>query len=418
MSYLDQDYSNLEIYRAYGDRPLAPGATSYSDNVVVGLDYRKNWLYGDDSTGHLLDGGNDNVTGGDYSINEIYGDFQHHPTGRYSDNRLLGGDDVLVGGDCSINNIRGDFIFSSGYDVAGNDTIYGGDQSYNILGGDTTSWTNGVLGDDVIYGGSSSFNIIYGDGNLVHSTNLGHPEAGDDVLFGGDFSENYIYGDGKTIDIRGGRVSGDDMITGGANSTNYLYGDARLAEFISQTGDDLIIAGDNSVNYMYGDAEVFEITFLQLIYNAPYTTGSDTLVSGTGEDHMWGDYSSGLVTGGADTFVFHENNGSDTIYDFERGKDVIDFSNLPLTHGPMPQEVLENLPQKAIDALIRSGQLTTSEGVLDSNGDGLVNANDDFVATVQGNLIIDLGAALGGNSGLDTLTILGVDELGVNDFLL
>ena len=47
--------------------------------------------------------------------------------------------------------------------------------------------------------------------------------------------------------------------------------------------------------------------------------GSDTLNGGTGNDEMWGGT-------GADTFIFEADTGTDTIWDFEDGIDLIDLS--------------------------------------------------------------------------------------------
>ena len=67
--------------------------------------------------------------------------------------------------------------------------------------------------------------------------------------------------------------------------------------------------------------------------------GNDTLISGTGTDHMWGDAqfingvaasptaATGTVVTGADTFVFAPGNGNDDINDFRQSdRDRIDVS--------------------------------------------------------------------------------------------
>ena len=67
--------------------------------------------------------------------------------------------------------------------------------------------------------------------------------------------------------------------------------------------------------------------------------GNDTLISGTGTDHMWGDAQvingaaasptapTGTVITGADTFVFAPGNGNDDINDFRHSDhDKIDVS--------------------------------------------------------------------------------------------
>jgi Ca2+-binding RTX toxin-like protein len=58
--------------------------------------------------------------------------------------------------------------------------------------------------------------------------------------------------------------------------------------------------------------------------------GNDTLISGTGDDNMWGDaktINGPDVTTGADTFVFKPDSGHDTVWDFRQSDhDKIDVS--------------------------------------------------------------------------------------------
>jgi len=98
----------------------------------------------------------------------------------------------------------------------------------------------------------------------------------------------------------------------------------------SHGGDDTLTGADHSINLLYGDA-------LSLSGNA--RGGNDTLVSGTGTDHMWGDAQfingvaasptapTGTVVTGADTFAFAPGNGADFVHDFRQSDhDKIDVS--------------------------------------------------------------------------------------------
>jgi hypothetical protein len=109
---------------------------------------------------------------------------------------------------------------------------------------------------------------------------------------------------------------------------------------------------------------------------------------------MWGDADimDARARGGSDTFVFAEDNGNDTIYDFEQGKDVIDLS--------------------AFAATIFAD--------LDTNNNGSLNDGDDYVsyANSDQDTVIDLGAAVGGAAGADTVTVAGVTGLTDADFLV
>jgi Ca2+-binding RTX toxin-like protein len=142
----------------------------------------------------------------------------------------------------------------------------------------------------------------------------------------------------------------------------------------SQGGDDKLTGADgkDSVTYLYGDAKFTD---------GKSGAGNDTLISGHGNDHMWGDFGANLnqnvpyvnYSTGKDIFVFGENNGNDIIYDFQRGLDKIDFRSL-----------------SGIDSI------------------------DDFTITSNlaqpSNSVIDFG---NGNS----ITLVGVNDLSANDFM-
>jgi Ca2+-binding RTX toxin-like protein len=93
-------------------------------------------------------------------------------------------------------------------------------------------------------------------------------------------------------------------------------------------GEDTLLGADGvgSITYLTGDA---------LISDASCLGGNDTLISGKGNDHMWGDFggkdnAAPLIHGqsGTDLFVFSANNGKDIIYDFNDGKDTIKLSGI------------------------------------------------------------------------------------------
>ncbi|MEM7061661.1 MAG: pre-peptidase C-terminal domain-containing protein [Cyanobacteria bacterium P01_B01_bin.77] len=133
------------------------------------------------------------------------------------------------------------------------------------LGDDTLAGTDGNdtvagdLGNDIITGGAGD-DILRGDLNS-RSTQDGEP-GGNDIIFGGE---------------------GNDRI-GGKAGNDILSGDA---------GDDMI----------WGDA------------------GDDILMGVTGNDILVGDNFSG--GSGSDLFVFGNGDGTDTILDFEVGRDRI-----------------------------------------------------------------------------------------------
>ena len=117
--------------------------------------------------------------------------------------------------------------------------------------------------------------------------------------------------------------------------------------------------------------------------------GDDTLISGTTTDDMYGD--GGSMTndfiGGADTFVFLPNNYRDTVFDFRSSDgDKIDLTALNIG----------------------------SFGALEAH----MSIQDGSEYGVAFNTLIDLGAAVGGAAGVDTLIVVGVSNLQATDFQL
>ena len=92
--------------------------------------------------------------------------------------------------------------------------------------------------------------------------------------------------------------------------------------------------------------------------------GNDRLVSGTGNDEMWGDAQTllGDAQGGNDTFVFGPNNGHDAIEDFGQGlkgtnwgTDHIDVSGLGIQN-------FSQLDISAFDSTSHTSTITFSAG--------------------------------------------------------
>jgi Ca2+-binding RTX toxin-like protein len=243
-----------------------------------------------------------------------------------------GGNDVLIGGASSNNNrLYGDAYEMSG-GQGGNDALTGGSNSLiNTLHGDAYTMSGGQGGNDVLIGGALSFfNFLYGD-----ALTMSDSQGGNDVLTGGNNSAaNFLYGDaGQMSDSQGG----NDVLTGGNNSVkNFLFGDASQMSD-SRGGNDILSASDNLIsgsfgtqNSLYGDAQ-YHVT-------GNVICGNDRLISGTGNDAMWGDIAgSGVgnstidltrVTTGQDIFVFSANNGTDTIHDFRHGEDKIELNGI------------------------------------------------------------------------------------------
>ena len=115
--------------------------------------------------------------------------------------------------------------------------------------------------------------------------------------------------------------------------------------------------------------------------------GDDILIGGAGNDQLYGDHIENVNTDltnvkrGTDCFVFAQGSGLDTIVDFEDGRDVIDVSSFA-----------------GIDNFADVGSQA---------------------AQVGSDVVIDLGAAAGGASGVDALELAGfsLGALNATDFV-
>lgn len=211
----------------------------------------------------------------------------------------------------------------------------------------------GDLRDNTLTGTANESNQIYGDAywSLIDAS------GGDDILTGGANSpSNILYGETQVgLRIEGG----NDKLTGGADSLNHLYGDAEFLTSFVNAGEPPALGGHDTLtggastggvsetNYLYGDA----LSALGVV------GGNDRLVSGANAmDHMWGDWSlQTLSTGGNDTFVFGPtsgisipNNGTDYIYDFHHGEDLIEVRGYRAPNFPIPPHALDAMPDVAL----------------------------------------------------------------------
>lgn len=322
--------------------------------ILIGIDGQKNTIYGDSLNIENMRGGNDVLIGGANSIRDtLYGDA-------YEISDSQGGNDVLLGGSSSqINGLFGDAQQMS-RSRGGNDVLAGGNYSSdNFLYGDADFMSYSQGGNDVLTGGANSgfqYNTLIGDASLMDNSQGGH-----DVLRGGSNSfSNVLCGDAT---LMANSQGGNDVLTGGANShVNELYGDA-LAMSDSRSGNDILIATANlsssnfvTQNTLYGDAKI--------LMPGNVICGNDRLISGAGNDAMWGDIAYSFdenfggenlpvdlsrVTTGQDIFVFSANNGTDTIHDFRHGEDKIELKGIGVASF---EELMSNLQSGETNTVI------------------------------------------------------------------
>ncbi|MGC1497070.1 MAG: calcium-binding protein [Sulfitobacter sp.] len=322
--------------------------------------------------GDTLDGGTGNDTlNGDAGNDELIGDAGFDSlNGGAGDDTLDGGanTDRLNGGDGN-DRLIGDQGFDNLYGDAGNDTLLGGTEADRLYGGTgddvlragtnvglTVDGLFGEDGNDSLYGEGGFDFLDGGSGNDLldggaQADNL-YGRTGDDTLLGGDGLDR-LFG-GSDDDEASGGAGNDGLFGEQGNDT--LNGDAGNDRFYGGTGNDLIDGGADNDTINGG-------------------AGFDTISGGTGDDLVFGRFN-------ADTFVFEDGHGNDTVADFNA---LNNFERIDLS---------------GISAI-------TSLADLD------LGSNTNGAATQVGaNVLIDTG---GGN--MITLNSVNLADLDSNDFI-
>ncbi|WP_304622082.1 cellulase family glycosylhydrolase [Roseomonas cutis] len=183
------------------------------------------------------------------------------------------------------------------YGLGGNDTLYGG------AGGDRL---DGGVGNDVLYGQEGNDTLVGGAG-----TNFLNGGAGADRLEGGTGTDVAVYTDAPTALV----IS----LAAPATNTGHAAGDTYLSiESVHGSAFGDKITGDGGVNGLYG------LGGNDTLYGG---AGGDRLDGGAGNDVLYGQEGNDTLVGGAgnDLFIATAGMGLDTITDFVRGEDKMDF---------------------------------------------------------------------------------------------
>ncbi len=276
---------------------------SYADSTAdVGVTIDLGTLVGGVATGSGGWAAEDTFTG----INNLIGTKEvDELTGNAEANTLRGGkgDDILKGG-------------------AGADTLEGGEGADTLDGGDFDNWASysnsakgvrvslayGVVEQVDFDGAAANQNEAVGD-RLTKIENIVGSDH-DDWLTGGDGVNKLVGGAG---DDRLDGSNHDDTLDGGAGNDTLNGGDDTDTLHGGDGAD--ILNGDNGRDTLNGDAGNDTLNGGDGWDFLNGGEGNDTLDGSTGNDELNGDEGNDELNGGAgaDTYLFNNGDGTDTI---------------------------------------------------------------------------------------------------------
>ncbi|WP_297769087.1 calcium-binding protein [uncultured Roseovarius sp.] len=232
-----------------------------------------------------------------------------------------------------------------------------------VIDGDLGQTINGTLAIDLIYGRGGPDRIFAGAGGDIVEGGSGNDfiqgennadqlfgETGNDTLEGGIGADVIDGGPGRDTAAFVTAAAGVNAnlgagmgSAGNANGDTYtdvenLLGSDHDDTLTGSTGDNLIEGGRGS-DWLRG------------------ASGNDTLEGGGGDDEMLGG-------SGADVFVFTNGFGIDTVQDFTKGIDILDFG----AHTQIDEFADLNVTASGLDAIVDDGFGNTIR-ILDAAGD-------------------------------------------------
>ena len=190
----------------------------------------------------------------------------------------------------------------------------------------------------------------------------------------------------------------------GGNGAGLFEIDAASGElFYVGAGEDYEAGtGPFELTVRASDGDLFTDTTVTVdvtdVQEAPVETnsGDDTILSGVGDESMTGG-------GGDDVFVFHPNNGNDTITDFHDGPDRIDLSAFSTISGMSDLTVTQDGDDAVIDLTAHGGGTIRLQG---KSVDHVYERNFLFKA-IEGD---EVGNALRGDGSNNTIHGRGGDD--------
>jgi Ca2+-binding RTX toxin-like protein len=394
--YLEGGNGNDTLIGGLGNDNLVGGAgsdtASYADAAAG--------VVADLATGTATGAGNDILT----AIENLMGSaFDDRLTGDAAVNTLTGGAgndtldgaagaDTMIGGagdDTYVVDNAGDVVIelaNEGTDTVNSSLSYSlagtqienltltGTAAVNATGNDFANVLTGNNANNVLNAGAGNDTLTGGGGN--DTLNGG---AGADNMAGGTGNDTYFVDDAGDV-VTEAANAGTDTVNA---AVSYLLG-ANLENLVLTGSNAINGTGNDAANTLTGNAGANRLSGLN---------GNDSLSGGAGNDTLIGGLGVDVLTGGSgnDMFVFDAvDSGTtaitrDTIRDFARGQDLIDFSSFGS---------LSFIGTAAFTAL---GQVRATS----VNGATLVEVN------------------LSGSNAADfSLTVQGTTTLSANDFIL
>ena len=219
---------------------------------------------------------------------------------------------------------------------AGGNTLNGRAGADELRGLDGDDELNGGSGDDILSGGDGDDTLNGGDGDDILYDS--YRDEGNDNLNGGAGHDTLDGGAGNDT-LNGG--AGNDTLNGGEGDDTARYDthSAGVRVSLAETGEQEVNSDSGEKDTLTSIENLMGSDFNDILTgNSGANTlfggdGIDTLNGGDGDDELNGGAGADTLTGGGgnDTFKFETGFGADTITDFTRGSDTLDFSGMAMT---------------------------------------------------------------------------------------